>query len=139
MEKYLKIEWPELDEKVYAKMMFEENPIISAKVWADLPIESMMGHVVISGESMWFPTRIVHLGPNKMVKRQVGDVYFFASGQSIVMTYGGITETAKVNKFAQVREEDIAALKRVGKHVLGSTVINAQRKGVMVKVSAVEM
>lgn len=137
--KYIKIEWPTLGEEVYAKMMFVENPSISEKVWSRLPSESLMGHVVISGESMWFPTRIVHLGPNVMVNRQIGDVYFFGSGQSIVITYGDITESAKVNKFAQVRDQDIEVLRRVGKKVLEYTVMNAQRKSVPVNISGVEM
>ena len=44
---------------------------------------------------MWFPTKILHLGPNQMVKRAIGDLYFFGSGQSVCMTYGTITESAK--------------------------------------------
>lgn len=136
--KQLEFEWPDLGIVVRADMLDEENPEISQKVWNELPMESNMGHVVISGETMWFPTRIVHLGKKRMVTREIGDVYFFASGQSICMTYGTITESAKVNKFAQVREEGIELIKKVGKHVLQSTVNEAQRKSVRVIIRRVE-
>ena len=53
----------------------------------------MLGHVVISGETNWFPTRIVHLGRSNMVDRTLGAVYLYAPGQTICMTYGSITES----------------------------------------------
>ena len=137
-ERVLRFEWPELGVVVLADMEFGQNPSICEKVWAHLPMISMMGHVVISGESIWCPTRILHLGPDNMQTRQVGDVYFFGPGQSIVMTYGSVTESAKVNRFAQVRNECTADLQRVGKYVLESTVVNAKRKAVIVHLTGIE-
>lgn len=134
----LEIEWPDLNMLVRADLLDEENPVICNKLWDTLPTESIMHHVVISGETMWFPTRIVHLGPNCMVKRAVGDVYFFASGQSIAITYGSVTESAKVNKFAQVRDTDIEKLRRVGQYVLKSTVTGVHLKKVRVIIRGIK-
>lgn len=134
----IKIQWPTLGRSIRAALMTQENPQITEKFVAQLPIESMMGHVVVSGETMWFPTKIVHLSPNRMVKRAIGDLYFFGSGQSVCMTYGTITESAKVNKFGQVLEEDIPILQAVGKEVLQRTVYNAHHENIPVYVSLLE-
>jgi len=134
----IKIQWPTLDRSVRAALMLDENPHIAEKVLAQLPMDSMMGHVVISGETMWFPTKILHLGPNQMVKRAIGDLYFFGSGQSVCMTYGTITESAKVNKFGEVLAEDIPILQSVGREVLQRTIYNAHHENIPVHVSLLE-
>src|SRR5580704_3007209 len=53
----------------------------SFQVLAQLPLQSVLGHVVVSGEAIWMPTRIVHLGRSNMVQRHPGAVYFYAPGQ----------------------------------------------------------
>ena len=140
METYewIKIEWPTLGYTVRGRLLADQNPELTKKFLEQLPVESMMGHVVISGETMWFPTKILHFGPNRMVKRAVGDIYFFASGQSVCMTYGSITESAKVNKFGEVVAEDIPTLKKVGKEILDRTVYQAHHENVPVYVSKME-
>ena len=44
----IKIQWPTLDRSVRAALMLDENPHIAEKVLVQLPMDSMMGHVVIS-------------------------------------------------------------------------------------------
>jgi hypothetical protein len=105
-----------------ATLMPDDNPDMVRQVLAILPFHSTLGHVVISGEAIWAPTRIVHLGGSNMVKRTPGSVYFNAPGQSICFTYGSITESALVNKFGQVLEEDMSALRSLGQFVWDKTV-----------------
>ncbi|XBS69336.1 hypothetical protein ABK905_23330 [Acerihabitans sp. KWT182] len=100
------------------------------QVLAQLPLHSMLGHVVISGEAVWMPTRIVHLGRSHMVPRTPGAVYLYAPGQSICLTYGRITESAMVNKFGEVLSKDLPALQKLGAYVWEHTVAQPRRNTV---------
>lgn len=117
-----------------ARLLTEQNPDVVGKVLAQLPLQSVLGHVVVSGEAIWMPTRIVHLGRSNMVERSSGAVYLYAPGQSICLTYGRVTESAKVNKFGHVVEEDMDALRRLGEHVWESTVAQPRRSVVHIDV-----
>lgn len=110
-----------------ARLLANENPDVVEQVLAQLPLQSVLGHVVISGEAIWMPTRIVHLGRNNMVLRHPGAVYLYAPGQTICLTYGKITESAKVNKFAEVFEEDLEILQTLGTLVYEQTVAQPRR------------
>jgi len=121
---------PELALTFRAKLLVDENPDVVQQVLAQLPLHSVLGHVVISGEAIWMPTRIVHLGRSNMVPRAPGAVYLYAPGQSICLTYGRITESAQVNKFGEVFEEDLPALQRLGAYVWEHTVAQPRRNTV---------
>lgn len=117
-----------------ARLLIEENPDVVEQVLAQLPLKSVLGHVVISGEAIWMPTRIVHLGRSNMVQRHPGAVYLYAPGQTICLTYGKITESAKVNKFAEVFEEDLPKLQQLGTLVYEQTVAQPRRNIVEINV-----
>jgi hypothetical protein len=117
-----------------AKLLAEDNPDVVQQVLAQLPLQSVLGHVVVSGEAIWMPTRIVHLGRSNMVPRHPGAVYLYAPGQTICLTYGRITESAKVNKFAEVLEEDLPMLQQLGAFVYEQTVAHARRNIVEINV-----
>ena len=125
---------PAVDLKFRAELLANDNPEVVAEVLRQLPLESVLGHVVISGEAIWLPTRIVHLGRSNMVPRAPGAVYLYAPGQSICLTYGRITESARVNKFGQVLEADLPTLRRLGEHVWEQTVAGPRRTLVNVTV-----
>ncbi|KAL2847157.1 hypothetical protein BJY01DRAFT_234349 [Aspergillus pseudoustus] len=93
-----------------ARLLVNDNPDV------------LLGQVVIVGETFWTPTRIVHLGHNHMIQRHRGAVYLNGPGQSICITYGKITESAKINKFAEMFEEDLPKLEEIGKLVYQQTV-----------------
>jgi len=116
------------------ELLTQDNPDVIAQVMKQLPLRSVLGHVVVSGEAIWTPTRIVHLGRSNMVQRSPGAVYLYAPGQSICMTYGRITESAKVNKFGQVREADLDALRKLGEFVWQNTVALPRRSIVEINV-----
>lgn len=119
------------------RLLTADNPAVVDLVRAQLPMNSVLGHVVISGETFWIPTRIISLGPGNMVKRQPGDVYYHSAGQSMCFSYGGITESARVNKFGQVLQEDFDTLRAVGKLVYQQTVASAKRNIVRVEIRLV--
>ncbi len=116
------------------ELLTQDNPDVVAQVMKQLPLRSVLGHVVVSGEAIWTPTRIVHLGRSNMVQRSPGAVYLYAPGQSICMTYGRITESAKVNKFGQVRESDLDTLRKLGEFVWQNTVALPRRSIVEINV-----
>ena len=133
-EKYLEFSVEEIDLRFRVRLLTKENPDVVAQVLEQLPLQSVFGHVVISGEAIWIPTRIVHLGKSNMVKRSPGAVYLYAPGQTICLTYGAITESALVNKFGEVIEEDLPMLQKLGQYVWENTVVQARKNVVRVKV-----
>ncbi|MBC8751866.1 MULTISPECIES: DUF3830 family protein [Paraburkholderia] len=118
---------PGPDIKFRVQLLAQDNPDVVAQVLNQLPLNSVLGHVVISGEAIWMPTKIVHLGKTNMVKRSPGAVYLYAPGQTICLTYGAITESALVNKFGQVLESDLPQLAKLGEHVWEQTVAEPRK------------
>ncbi len=135
---FLEISAHDLDLSFRARLMAMENPDVVEIVLRQLPLESVLGHVVVSGETIWAPTRIVHLGHSNMVPRTVGSIYLYAPGQTICMTYGRITESANINQFAQVADEGMPMLKRLGEAVWEKTVMRPRREVVRVSIRRAE-
>ena len=102
-----------------------------------LPLKSVLGHVVISGQTFWMPTRILSLGPRTMVEREPGAVYFNPRGQTICVCYGAITKSAKINQFGHVLQEDFSKLQAIGELVYQQTVANENKANVGVEVSLI--
>jgi hypothetical protein len=125
---------PGPDIKFRVQLLAQDNPDVVAQVLKQLPLNSVLGHVVVSGEAIWMPTKIVHLGKSNMVKRSPGAVYLYAPGQTICLTYGAITESATVNKFGQVLESDLPALAKLGALVWDQTVAQPRRNVVNITV-----
>ncbi len=128
---------PGPDIKFRVQLLAQDNPDVVAQVLNQLPLNSVLGHVVISGEAIWMPTKIVHLGKTNMVKRSPGAVYLYAPGQTICLTYGAITESALVNKFGQVIESDLPQLAKLGEHVWEQTVSEPRKNLVNITVRRV--
>jgi hypothetical protein len=127
---------PELKARFRVRLLDDANPIVVAEVIKSLPLDSLLGHVVVSGQAIWLPTRIVHLEGANMVKRSPGAVYLYAPGQSICLTYGSITESALVNKFGEVFEEDLNVLRALGQAVWDKTVSQPRRELVKICIRA---
>lgn len=125
---------PSVGKSFRAKLLAQDNPDVVEQVLAQLPLKSVLGHVVISGEAIWMATRIVHLGRSNMVQRHPGAVYLYAPGQTICLTYGKITESANVNKFAEVFEEDLPILQELGEIVYEHTVALPRRTVIEINV-----
>lgn len=129
---------PSLDLKFRVQLLAKENPDVVEQVLKQLPLQSMLGHVVVSGEAIWLPTRIVHRGGTNMVQRSPGAVYLYAPGQTICLTYGRITESALVNKFGQVLESDLDILSQLGAHVWDQTIAQPRRSVVNITIRRAE-
>lgn len=125
---------PGPDIKFRVQLLTQDNPDVIAEVLNQLPLDSVLGHVVISGEAIWMPTKIVHLGRSNMVLRSPGAVYLYAPGQTICLTYGAITESALVNKFGQVVNSDLPALAKLGEYVYEQTITEPRRTVVNITV-----
>jgi hypothetical protein len=117
-----------------ARLLAGQNTDVVHRVLEQLPLQSVLGHVVVSGDAIWMPTRIVHLGRSNMVERHPGAVYLYAPGQTICLTYGRITESAKVNKFGEVVESDLPVLQKLGEIVYEQTVAQPRRNIVQINV-----
>jgi hypothetical protein len=123
--------------KFRVQLLAQDNPDVVEQVLKQLPLDSVLGHVVVSGEAIWLPTKIVHLGKTNMVQRSPGAVYLYAPGQTICLTYGAITESALVNKFGQVLESDLPQLAKLGEHVWEQTVAEPRKNVVNITVRRV--
>ncbi|RAL15814.1 uncharacterized protein BO97DRAFT_458747 [Aspergillus homomorphus CBS 101889] len=128
---------PEVGLSFRAKLLAKESPDVAEQLLSQLPMQSTLGHVVISGQAFWLPTRIVHLGRNNMVKRHPGAVYLNSVGGSLCLTYGSITESALVNKVAEVLEEDLPIISQLGRLVFDKTVTSARHTLLTIRISLV--
>lgn len=120
-----------------AALLPEKNPDVVRLVLAHLPIENFLTNTVVAGGTLQMGTKIVSLKGGRMVDREVGVVYFYAPGAQINVCYGEVTETAKVNQFAQVYAEDFDELRAVGKLVREQTMATADRKIVRINLSLI--
>jgi hypothetical protein len=98
-----------------AALLSDKNPDVVRLVVAQLPFRTFAGHVVVAGETLWMPTKVVSLGGTNMVKREAGSVYFYEPGTQFNICYGRVTESNPVNQFAQVYDEDLDNLRAVGR------------------------
>ncbi|KAA8645327.1 hypothetical protein EYZ11_007732 [Aspergillus tanneri] len=129
---------PEVGVTFRARLLIRQNPDVADQLLAQLPLQSTLGHVVISGQAIWLPTRIVHLGRNNMVKRHPGAVYLNSVGGSLCLTYGTVTESALVNKVAEVVEDDFEDLNRLGHLVYEKTVTSARHTLLTIHISLID-
>ena len=107
-----------------ARLLPADNPSVVDLVLKHLPLNSVLCHVVVSGETFYIPSRILFFGSGNMVKRQRGTVYFHAPGHTICVCYGNATESAEVNQFGQVLQDDLEKLPAIGELVYQQTVQN---------------
>ncbi|KAF8546817.1 hypothetical protein OG21DRAFT_1035559 [Imleria badia] len=119
-----------------ASLLTVANPFVVNLV-QQLPLKSVLAHVVISGQTFWMPTRILSLGPGNTVEREPGAVYFHAPGQTICVCYGAITETAKVNQFGRVLQDDFPKLQAVGELIYQQTVASENKAIVGIELSLI--
>jgi|CXWJ01.1.fsa_nt_gi hypothetical protein len=111
------------DASVTFDLLDQENPASAEALWSALPLESSLGHTVVSGGGIWIPTRIVHLGPTVPRRRTIGSVYLYGPMQIVALTYGQISESAFVNEVGRVREEDLPTLTQIGQRVWQRTIV----------------
>jgi hypothetical protein len=104
---------------------------------AHLPIRSFLTNAVVAGDTLQMGTRIVSLNGANMVDREVGVVYLYAPGTWINICYGKVTETAKVNQFAQVYAEDLNCLRDLGQLVRDQTMASVDRTVVRITPSLI--
>ncbi|CAI1161264.1 Uncharacterised protein [Serratia entomophila] len=113
----------------------DENPDTVAAVLKEIDtyngIRCLMGHVVISGQTIWVPTHINFFGTPNMVTRTPGVAYLYAPGQSICFNYGTTTESARVNRFGAVPPSQLEILKSIGELVWRRTVTDYVRRPVI--------
>ncbi|MGI4814495.1 MAG: hypothetical protein ACRYG5_14775 [Janthinobacterium lividum] len=117
-----------------AKLLGTNRDLVAA-LERTFPLTTLTTHVVISGETIGMPTKILYLDQLDPVQRVIGSVYFYAPTCGINICYGEITESARVNQFAQIRGEDMPTVKEVGKLVWRNTVLNPVREPVVVEIS----
>ncbi len=112
----------------------ETNPRIIEVLKAALPTSALYSHVVVSGQTVGAVTRIRYDGAGVMVPRVFGSVFFYQPSQKLNLCYGEITESAKVNQFAEVIEEDLEKLRDLGSRVWSDTVASPVRQTVQVDI-----
>lgn len=120
-----------------AALLPNENPSVVKLITENLPIENFLTNTVVAGDTLQMGTKILSLGPSNMIQRKAGVVYFYAPGAQINICYGEVTETATVNKFAQVYPDDLEHLRAIGQLVKEQTMATAQRTIVRIKCSLI--
>lgn len=138
MGRSIRVSLADTELSVVLDLLDEENPESCEAVWNSLPFSSSFGHTVVSGGGVWIPTKIIHIGKTVPRRRTIGSAYFYGPMQILAMTYGQISESAFVNEFARVRDEDLGILAEIGQIVWRDTIESVERKYVKVNVEKVE-
>ncbi|MFT4212879.1 MAG: hypothetical protein QM626_13530 [Microbacterium sp.] len=125
---------PELDLAVHFVLHDDVNAETADAVWNALPFETVIGHQVIAGGGLWVITRLTYLGSRAAVRRTPGSVYFYPLIHSLNLTYDDVRETAFVNEFARVPDDELPILARIGRHVWTRTVLTQATQPVRVVV-----
>lgn len=126
-QRVIRVSLPDAGLGIRLVLLDGENFESCEAVWNALPLESTLGHVVVSGGGIWIPTKIVHIGATRSVQRTVGSAYFNGPMQTLSVTYGDVSESAFVNEFARVMEQDLDVLKKIGELVWDQTVEAARK------------
>lgn len=124
---------PRYDFTVRARWL-ERNAKLIDVIRAALPTRCVYSHVVVSGQTIGAVTRIRYDGPGVMVPRVFGSCFWYQPSQKINLCYGEITESATVNQFAEVIQEDLETLQSLGGKVWSDTVANPVRHVVEVEI-----
>jgi hypothetical protein len=124
---------PRYDFTVRARWL-DSNPRLVDRMKEALPVSALFSHVVVSGQTVGAVTRIRYDGAGVMVPRVFGSVFFYQPSQKINLCYGEITESAKVNQFAEVIQDDLDALRDLGSRVWSNTVADPVRHVVQVDI-----
>jgi hypothetical protein len=124
-----------LDITIRARWL-DRNEAVIDTIKRHMPTTCLFSHVVVSGQTIGAVTRIRYDGRGVMVPRVFGSVFFYQPSQKINLCYGEITESATVNQFAEVIEEDLEKLKELGQHVWRRTVMDPVRDNVYVEIGA---
>ena len=119
MTKELEIEWPDLETKITAEMLWENAPRICEAIWKALPFPSISVHAMISGQMFYNPTKI-HIpqfieNVKSLHELEPGEITFSpVLSSNIVFIYGIVTEPMDTCVFAKAKDVDIEKLKKVG-------------------------
>jgi hypothetical protein len=123
----------QFDTTIHARWLDTNEKLIQA-IKRNMPTTCLFSHVVVSGQTIGAVTRIRHDGPGVMVPRVIGSVFFYQPSQKVNLCYGEITESSKVNQFAEVIEDDLESLKDLGQLVWRKTVMDPVRENVYVTI-----
>lgn len=103
-------------------MLHGANLVVVGGIYSILLWQSFLLYVVVAGETIYMPAPSISLTAKDIVPRRPGVVYFNTTSQSICFCYGVVTESTLMNHFAQVVEEDLPKLIRLGKVVYEQTI-----------------
>lgn len=124
--KNIEIEWVQLDRKVVATLIEDQNPELCDLLWRHLPYNSIQHHALISGQHLYHYDPIVEsfwaeARTTQSRSRSADGTVFLSYLQHLSMKYGDLTEDLPAAPVARVTTESLPALKEVGSACWDST------------------
>jgi len=122
MNKYITLSFSPLNLRIRAKLLEELNPKLCEIVKNKLPYKSIQCHALVAGEQLYHYTPIIEAVTYKAkiredkIKQPVGRINM-SSLELLSIKYGKITEYLTSVPVAQVVQEDIQKLVKVGRLV----------------------
>lgn len=120
--KIIEICFSPINTKIRAKLLGNLNSKLCEILWKSLPYQSIQCHALVAGQQLYHYTPIIEAIPYKAqtkedkVKQLIGRINM-SSLQLMSIKYGFITEYLESVPVAQVVEEDLERLGKVGKAV----------------------
>lgn len=119
MMKIIEICFSPINIKIRAELLENLNPVLCKILWDSLPYRSIQCHALVAGEQLYHYTPIIEAIPYKAQTKEdkteqlIGRINM-SSLQLMSIKYGLITEYLESVPVAQVVEEDLNKLKKVG-------------------------
>lgn len=119
---FVQIRFPAFGVTMRARICWDENMEACELFLKNLPIETIYSHMTASGQALMAPIRIVeNVSQSKytlLTELPRGSLCMDTSVyKSLDLYYGDVTEPLPAARIAQVVEEDLADLARVGREV----------------------
>jgi|SRR6188768_645513 len=122
MDPHVTLSWPALDDSVRCRLLDELNPELCASLRRAMPVVSVQTHAVVAGEQIYFPTRLVLEDPDSAATEDLsaqaaGRINFDPFFQYLSLNTGRLSERVPAWPVAQVLDDDLARLARVGERI----------------------
>ena len=106
-----------------ASLLMADNPSVVTLVRDQLPLESVLSHVVISDGTFWMPTRVLSLGEGNMVRRKPGAVYYYAPASRPAFATGRLRGAQRsTSSVGYLRKVSMTCKRSVGSFINQQTV-----------------
>lgn len=108
-----------------AELLERDAPVLSQRMWENLPMESFSVHAKFAGHEMIVMVPFYAEPENEILNVQPGDIGYYPGRQTICIFYGDTTPFGHVSVFARIVER-LDDLQATGDRLLRAGILPAK-------------